>query len=76
MKSLALEVFISVIYVFDVSTYPFIHIPLYALTLLYLASMLEILGLTRLVRFLSRRFPVMRSDTNSGVLRPLRISGV
>jgi hypothetical protein len=55
MKLLILQGIMSVVYVFDVSTYPFIHVPFYALTLLYFASILEIYGVVRLSRFASRR---------------------
>jgi hypothetical protein len=55
MKILILEALMSAVYIFDVSVYPFIHIPFYFLTLLYFASILEIYGMVRLTRFVWRR---------------------
>jgi hypothetical protein len=57
MKLLMLEAFISAVYVFDVSAFPFIHVPFYLLTLLYFASILEIYGMFRLARAVRRRLP-------------------
>ena len=48
----------SAVYIFDVSTYPFIHVPFYLLTLLYFGSILEIYGVVRLARVISRRLSV------------------
>lgn len=45
----------SFVYVFDVSTYPFIHIPFYILTLLYFASIAELFGVTKLTGFVRTR---------------------
>ena len=50
----------SVIYIFDVSAYPFTHIPFYFLTILYFASILEIYGMFRIGRWVLRRFPHLR----------------
>jgi len=69
MKLLILEGIISVVYVFDVSTYPFIHVPFYVLTLLYFASILEIIGMVRLTRFVSKR--LSRYDRHRAVARIL-----
>ena len=50
-----MQVVISVVYVFDVAAFPFIHVPLVFLTTLYLVSMAEVWGLSRLARYLRRR---------------------
>jgi hypothetical protein len=65
MRLLILQAIMSVVYIFDVSTYPFIHVPFYALTLLYFASILEIYGLVRLGRYVARRLSRLerRSET-------------
>ena len=55
MRLLLFEIAISCVYVFDASTSPFLHIQLTYLTLLYLASMVEILGVFRFLRYLRRR---------------------
>jgi hypothetical protein len=69
MKLLILQAIISVVYIFDVSTYPFIHVPFYVLTLLYFASILEIYGIVRLTKFLSRR--LSRYDRRRAIARML-----
>jgi hypothetical protein len=46
---------VSVVYVFDVAAYPFIHIPLYVLTALYFFAVLEMYGLVRAGRALKRK---------------------
>ncbi len=55
MKLLILEALMSAVYVFDVSAFPFIHVPFYLLTLLYFASILEIYGMFRLAKSVLRR---------------------
>ncbi len=55
MKLFALEALISVVYVFDVSAYPFVHVPFVFLTLLYFGSMVELFGLVRILRFMRLR---------------------
>ena len=54
----------SVVYVFDVSAYPFVHVPLYLLTALYLTSILEIYGMFRLGRWVGRGFARLRRRAN------------
>lgn len=55
----------SVIYVFDVSAYPFMHIPFYLLTILYLGSVIEIYGIFRLGRWVTRRYAQLRRRRNN-----------
>lgn len=55
MRILILEALVSAVYVFDVSAYPFVHVPFYLLTLLYFGSILEIIGVVRMMRYVSRR---------------------
>lgn len=55
MKLLIAEALISAVYVFDVSTYPFMHISFYLLTSLYFASILEVYGFFRIARSVARR---------------------
>ena len=69
MKLLILEGIISVVYIFDVSTYPFIHVPFYVLTLLYFASILEIVGMVKLTRYVSKR--LSRYDRHRTIARTL-----
>jgi hypothetical protein len=72
MRVLLVEGLVSAVYVFDVSAYPFVHVPFILLTLLYLGSMLEILGFVQVARFLRRRFAPRRSEATgrSACLRP------
>lgn len=70
MRLLLLQVFISAVYIFDVSAYPFVHVPLYVLTALYFGSVLEMYGLSRLVKFLSRRFSGLRRSSNLSRMLP------
>jgi len=69
MKLLVAEGLISAVYIFDVSTYPFIHVPFYLLTLLYFASTLEVYGMFRVARALSRRFCQFRRDNAHQLLQ-------
>ncbi|MGA2664268.1 MAG: hypothetical protein ABSF83_04925 [Nitrososphaerales archaeon] len=56
MRGLLLtQIVVSVVYVFDVSAFPFIHVPFVFLTALYLVSMAEVWGLSRLAGYLRRR---------------------
>ena len=45
-------VLISVVYVFDVGAYPFVHVPFLLLTALYFGSLAEIYGLKGIIRWL------------------------
>lgn len=65
MKLLVVEGIMSAVYIFDVSAYPFVHVPFYLLTLMYFGSILEIAGLYGLGRYLSRRFPWLRRQHNA-----------
>jgi hypothetical protein len=70
MKVLIIEAVISCVYVFDASASPLLHIPLTFLTLLYIASILEILGLSRFFRYLKNRFrraPVSEVNYDGGL---------
>jgi hypothetical protein len=72
MKLLVLEALVSAVYIFDVSTYPFIHVPFYMLTLLYFGSILEMYGLVRISRFVMRRLSRLddrRASTRASVGR-------
>ena len=68
MKLLLAEIFVSAVYVFDVSTYPFIHVSFYLLTLLYFASILEVYGLFRVARSISRRLERFQHRHRTSVL--------
>jgi hypothetical protein len=75
MKLLILEVIMSLVYIFDVSSYPFIHVPFYLLTLLYVASILEIYGMVGFVRFISRKVSQFeRRRTKARVFLPSFLS--
>jgi len=67
MKLLILEAIISVVYIFDVSTYPIIHVSFYFLTMLYFVSMMEMYGFVRLVKFVSKR--LARREGHRGVAK-------
>lgn len=60
MKLLILQAIISVMYLFDVTAYPLVHVSLYLLTALYLVSILEVFGMFRLARWFLDRFPQLR----------------
>jgi hypothetical protein len=68
MKLLILEILVSAVYVFDVSAYPFVHVPFLLLTLLYFGSMLELYGLVQLVKFVRRRIASFGRDGRTRLL--------
>ena len=65
MRLLFLEATVSVVYVFDVGAYPFVHIPIEYLTLLYFASMIELFGLFHFVRFVRRRLAAFKDQSRT-----------
>lgn len=62
MKLLLAQGVISAVYVFDVSAYPFVHVPLLVLTILYLGSILELYGLVRMAGYVRRRITTYRES--------------
>ena len=55
MKLIIVEAGISCLYIFDASTSPLLHIPLSYLTIIYLMSMLEVVGVFKFISGLKRR---------------------
>lgn len=60
-----LAIVISIVYIFDVSAYPYMHIPFVFLTLLYFGSLAEVYGIGRTVSYIRRK--VNKSQTSVSI---------
>jgi hypothetical protein len=71
IRLLKIQIVMSVIYIIDVSAYPLIHVPFYFLTLLYLASMIEILGFAKLGKYVAKKLGLFHiAQPESRAARP------
>ena len=68
MKVIIAQALISVLYVFDASASPILHIPLSFLTLLYMTSIVELYGFFRLIAYARRRLTRASAGTEQSHL--------